>query len=214
MLDHILLPSGASLNYIQLSALLLSVLASYLFLRTFYFLYFHPLSSFPGPRRAAISTWWLYFVSNSGRAEQTFEQLHRKYSKYDSIFCPAALTFNLIETRVLRISPNELHISDSTVYHTIYSQDHAFLKHDYFYEAFLTPHSVSEETDPILHRQRRKMLNNFFSKSSIRRMQHLIYDKVEKLCTVLSENSGKGPLNIHNAVRYVPARLPDLPGCR
>ena len=41
-------------------------------------------------------------------------------------------------------------------------------------------------------------------------MQHLIYHKVEKLCTMLSESSDKGSLNIHNAARYAPASLQDL----
>lgn len=88
---HVDLPSGAPLNYLQLGFLFLSFLASYSFFRTIYFLYFHPLASFRGPRWAAMSTWWLYSVSNPGRAEQIFEKLHRKYSKYNSIRCPASL---------------------------------------------------------------------------------------------------------------------------
>ncbi|KAL0939306.1 cytochrome p450 [Colletotrichum truncatum] len=105
------------------------------------------------------------------------------------------------DTRALRIGPNELHISDSTLYHTLYSQDHAFAKHPYFYEAFMTPHSVFVETDRSLHRQRRKMLNNFFSKSSIRGMQHLLYEKVNNLCTIVSGMDKNHSLNIYNAVR-------------
>lgn len=114
----------------------------------------------------------------------------------------------LSDTRALRIGPNEIHISHSALYHTLYSQDHAFMKQSFFYEVFGTPHSVFVETDRVLHRQRRKILSNFFSKGSIRGMKHLLYEKVQTLCTVMSRMSDEGPLNIYNAVRSVPVVYP------
>lgn len=60
---------------------LISVLSvGYLVARAVYLLYFHPLAAFPGPRKAALSTWWLYRIQTAGRAEQVFEKLHEKYS--------------------------------------------------------------------------------------------------------------------------------------
>lgn len=109
----------------------------------------------------------------------------------------------LPDTRALRISPNEIHISDSTFYHTIYSQDHSFEKPEFFYGAFGTPHSVFVETDKGLHRARRKQLSSFFSKTSIRGMQGFLRGKVERLCALLTEMSDQGPVNINNAVRHV-----------
>ena len=47
--------------------------------RAIYLLYFHPLSYFPGPYKAALSTWWQYSLSKTGRTEQILEQLHKKY---------------------------------------------------------------------------------------------------------------------------------------
>ena len=47
--------------------------------RAIYLLYFHPLASFPGPYKAALSTWWQYSLSKTGRTEQVLEQLHKKY---------------------------------------------------------------------------------------------------------------------------------------
>jgi len=47
--------------------------------RAVYLLYFHPLASFPGPYKAALSTWWQYSLSKTGRTEQILEQLHEKY---------------------------------------------------------------------------------------------------------------------------------------
>lgn len=112
-----------------------------------------------------------------------------------------ALMTALPDTSALRISPNEIHISDSKLYHTLYSQDHAYEKPEFFYGAFGTPHSVFVETDRGLHRARRKQLNNFFSKTSIRGMQGVLRAKVERLCALFTEMSDQGPVNIYNAVR-------------
>ncbi|KAL3473187.1 cytochrome P450 [Aspergillus californicus] len=183
MLHHTVLLQDMSLSWAHLNTLFAAILA-FLVLRALYLLYFHPLASFPGPRLAALSTWWLFSVSKTGRAELVFEDLHRKYN-----------------TRALRISPNEIHISDSSLYHTIYSQDHIYTKHPYFYAGFGTPHSVFVETDKTLHQQRRRKMNRFFSKGSIRGMQRMLYAKVERLCTVITELSERGPLNIYSAVR-------------
>lgn len=46
----------------------------------------HPLSSFKGLPEACVSVNWLYKVTKSGRAEQTFEALHEKYSMYSADF--------------------------------------------------------------------------------------------------------------------------------
>lgn len=109
----------------------------------------------------------------------------------------------LPDTRALRISPNEIHISDSTLYHTLYSQDNSYEKPEFFYSAFGTPHSVFVETDRGLHRARRKQLNSFFSKTSIRGMQDVLRGKLDQLCALLTQMSDQGPVNIYNAVRYV-----------
>ncbi|KAI4958932.1 hypothetical protein J4E86_002652 [Alternaria arbusti] len=121
------------------------------FLRAVYLLYFHPLASFPGPYQAALSNWWQYSLSKTGQQEETLEQLHRSYG-----------------TRTLRIGPNELHITDPALYRTIYSQNYAFPKSKSFYDAFAAHHSVFVESDKELHRVRRKLLSNFFSKTHIR----------------------------------------------
>lgn len=47
--------------------------------RAAYRLWLHPLSSFPGPVRAAVSNAWLYELSKCGEQEQEFEKLHIAY---------------------------------------------------------------------------------------------------------------------------------------
>lgn len=69
-----------------LALVIFVVLIAKLALRT-YRIHMHPLNSFKGLPDAFVSENWLYKVTKSGRAEQTFESLHEKYSMYsDDIF--------------------------------------------------------------------------------------------------------------------------------
>jgi hypothetical protein len=191
--------------------LVLAVALASLVLRAVYLLYLHPLASFRGPRRAALSEWWLYSVAKTGRPEEILEQLHRKYSMCPCPVCVYVCVAQLAliasgpftDTRALRIGPNELHLSDSTLYHTVYSQGHSFAKHAHFYDAFGTVPSLFLERDRDRHRQRRKALGRFFSKASIRGMQRLLSAKVEALCDLISAKANEGPVNFYNAARCV-----------
>ena len=106
------------------------------------------------------------------------------------------------DTRVLRIGPNELHITDPTLYHTIYSQRYTFRKQKSFYDSFNTPHSVFVEDDRDLHRVRRKLLSNFFSKTSVRAMNQTLITKANMMCDRMSEMKGDGAINLYHAFRY------------
>ncbi|KAL2832310.1 cytochrome P450 [Aspergillus pseudoustus] len=126
-----------------------------------YRIYLHPLSCFHGLPAVCISENWLYKTTWSGTAEETFEALHEKY-----------------KTKALRIAPNELHITDIELYKVIYSQTKPFLKHDKFYDAFNTPHTVFAETDSALHMERRRLLSPLFSKVGVYKLEPVIRDKV------------------------------------
>ncbi|CAN9098161.1 unnamed protein product [Alternaria alternata] len=119
-----------------------------------------------------------------------------KLKKFSSTFIG-----HTIDTRVLRIGPNELHITDPTLYHTIYSQRYTFPKQRSFYDAFNTPHSVFVEHDGELHRARRKLLSNFFSKSSVRAMNKILLAKVTIMCNRIDEMKGNGAINLYHAFR-------------
>ena len=55
----------------------------YLFLRSIYRIYFHPLSRFPGPRLAAITHGYEFYydVIRHGMYIWEIEKMHQKYGK-------------------------------------------------------------------------------------------------------------------------------------
>ena len=59
----------------------------YLFARAVYRLYLHPLSKFPGPRTAAITTWYeaYYEVVLKGQYSRQITKLHEKYGRMVSV---------------------------------------------------------------------------------------------------------------------------------
>ncbi|KAL4948920.1 hypothetical protein BDW69DRAFT_188802 [Aspergillus filifer] len=125
-----------------------------------YRIYFHPLEDFCGHPEARISDTWLYRATKTGHAEEVFEKLRQE-----------------LNTKALRIAPNELHITDVGLYKVIYSHTAPFLKDAEFYEAFNTPHTLFE-LDPLLHRERRRMLASMFSRATVYKLEPLIREKL------------------------------------
>lgn len=108
-----------------------------------------------------------------------------------------------LDTRTLRISPNELHISDPQQYKVIYSQTNPFPKDAAFYDAFNVPHAVFAETNPQLHKERRELLRPFFSRVTLLKIEDLIHQRARVLVEKLARLSkSKDSINIIQAIRY------------
>ncbi|KAJ6016808.1 cytochrome P450 [Penicillium sp. IBT 35674x] len=150
----------------------------------------HPLSSFNGPPEACVSENWLYKVTKSGRAEQTFEALHESYN-----------------TKALRIGPNELHITDIELYKVIYNQSKPFLKHAPFYDGFNTPHTVFAELEPHLHKERRRMLNPLFSRVGVYKLEPLICEKIYMLSAKITRLCATKEVDVYNAFRLLTTEI-------
>ncbi|KAE8409546.1 cytochrome P450 [Aspergillus pseudonomiae] len=152
--------------------------------RSIYRRHFHPLSQFSGPPEAALSTNWLYKTNQGGFPEHEFERLHERY-----------------QTKALRIAPNELHLSDVHQYKVIYSQSKPFLKYPPFYSAFNIDHSLFAETDPALHKERRKILNPLFSRTAVFKLEGVIHTKAGIMMKKIDRLKEKHLINAYDAFR-------------
>ncbi|PYH88418.1 putative cytochrome P450 [Aspergillus ellipticus CBS 707.79] len=140
---------------------------TYLISLTFFRLFLHPLASFPGPRVAAVTSWYEFYwnVVKGGRFLWEIERIHQHYGP------------------VVRITPDELHIADPDFYHEVYSppckkQD----KEKNYVRLGGQDGSALTTVDHHLHRLRVSALAPFFSKQAVEKIEPLIQSKVNRLC--------------------------------
>lgn len=95
----------------------------------------------------------------------------------------------------MRISPGELHIKDAYFYDEIYSSgSRRQEKSPEFAAQFPCPTSMVATIDHDLHRQRRGLLNNFFSKQSIEALAPMMRTKEMKLMKRFEESCRRGAI--------------------
>ncbi|KAK4227386.1 putative cytochrome P450 [Podospora fimiseda] len=119
-----------------------------------YRLYFHPLSSFPGPKlAAATSLYQLYYEvfapETTPWPEYQRSVLHSKYGP------------------TVRVRPDALHIADPEAYRKIHRSGAKFTKAKYFYKSFSTEYSLFGTMDLEFHRKRRNIISPLFAKNEI-----------------------------------------------
>ncbi|OJJ46793.1 hypothetical protein ASPZODRAFT_142587 [Penicilliopsis zonata CBS 506.65] len=150
-----------------------------------YRLYFHPLHTFPGPKIAAATFLYQFFYDAvlGGRYIWEVEKMHEKYGP------------------IVRINPRDLHIKDSHYFDTIYripKQE----KDAPSAAIFMSPYSMISTISHNQHRTRRAMLNNFFSKQAVVKLEPRIQAQVNKLIErleIASRQPGNTPVRVHDA---------------
>ncbi|OJZ88942.1 hypothetical protein ASPFODRAFT_42057 [Aspergillus luchuensis CBS 106.47] len=145
----------------------LTLLLAYLIGCAVYRLYLSPIASFPGPPLAAV-TWFYEFYYDAicgGRYIFKVKDMHKRYGP------------------IVRINPEELHIETSAFYDELYAPGGKKKRNlnPQFKHQFGAPDSALSTTEHDLHRMRRSALSPFFSKASVRRLQPVIWEKVDKL---------------------------------
>ncbi|KAF7190513.1 Cytochrome P450 monooxygenase [Pseudocercospora fuligena] len=143
-----------------------------------YRLFFHPLSTFPGPKLAACTLWYEFYYDVVLEGQWTFriQAMHEKYGP------------------IVRINPHELHIRDPDFYQAIYAPPGGYNKrnkYQWFYNMAAAPGSIFSTVDHDMHRIRRKPLDNFFSKKAVMDLEPTIREKVEKLSDRLAKAAEK-----------------------
>ncbi|BCS17346.1 cytochrome P450 [Aspergillus puulaauensis] len=142
-----------------------ALVAAFYLTRTIYRLYFHPLSKFPGPKlTAATGLVEIYYdVIRGGKFLWEIEKMHEKYGP------------------IVRITPHEIHIKDSSYYDSIYTNSKKLSKDPNFVGLFGSPQSMIATIDHAHHRFRRGILASFFSKRSITTLTPVIKGKILRL---------------------------------
>ncbi|KAL3476630.1 cytochrome P450 [Aspergillus californicus] len=135
-------------------------------------------------------------------------RIYRRYFHLLKGFCgspEACVSGN--DARALRIAPNELHISDVSLYKTIYNQTSLFRKDATFYDRFNAPHSVFGELDPILHKERCRMLNPLFSRAGVFKLEPIVHEKLDILLAKIDQLSSRMLIDTYNAFRLLTTEI-------
>jgi hypothetical protein len=148
----------------------------------------HPLASVPGPPLAAVTRLYaLYFNIFKGFTFYLeIERLHKVYGP------------------VVRIAPNEVHLSDPSNYDKIYSIGGKFYKDGVFYRGTGDEHSAFACVSNEDHRRRRAPMESFFSRRAVLELEGVVRDKVGKVCRLVEERTGQGKVvDLYAAFRAV-----------
>ncbi|KAM6478246.1 benzoate 4-monooxygenase cytochrome P450 [Trichoderma sp. SZMC 28011] len=138
-----------------------------------YRLTFHPLAKIPGPKLAAITQFYQTFYSyynNQSRFYQKVESLHAKYGP------------------VVRITPDEVSLSDPENYSTIYHVGTKYGKPDAYYHVFQAPGSFFTAADNREHARRRAPVNPFFSRKGVLELEPVVQEKAKVLLSKLRKD--------------------------
>jgi cytochrome P450 len=150
-----------------------------------YRLYLHPLSKFPGPKLAALTLWYEFYfeIIKRGRFAWEIKRMHEVYGP------------------VVRINPNELHVSDPDFYEELYGGPTR--KRDKFKwsaNMFGQPNTLLSTVDHDTHKRRRAPVARFFSLQAIRRFDPVIRKKLDAMNHRFTEYQGTGqPVNLTTA---------------
>ncbi|ERF76666.1 hypothetical protein EPUS_09342 [Endocarpon pusillum Z07020] len=131
----------------------------YLIYLVVYRLFLSPISKFPGPKLAALTYWYEFWYDVVAEPEYTFKigRLHKQYGS------------------ILRINPDEIHISAPDFYDTIYAgSGRKRDKWDWIVKSFGVDESLIGTLPHDDHRIRRASLALYFSKQSVRALQPLV----------------------------------------
>ncbi|KAI9704833.1 MAG: hypothetical protein M1836_006613 [Candelina mexicana] len=178
-----LISSLASIGFIRLIPLFLSLLALYRIVETVYSVYFGPLSKIPGSKLAAATYWYeiYYDAYKPGLYWQVVREMHKTYGP------------------IVRVNPNEVHFNDPEYYDKIYNNTGKWDKDVRAARQFFSKGSIASAIAHDVHKGRRSILNAYFSKSNMDGLQPGMKWHLEKMCRRIGEYKEKGkavPLNL------------------
>ena len=138
----------------------------------------HPLAKVPGPRLAALTSWYEFYyeVWQPGQYPWRTKRLHEEYGP------------------IIRPVPNEVHINDPDFLETIYALRG---RNTATQSGLMVDKSIGGAEDFHLHKIRRDALNPYFSQKAVLSMERLITDKRDEVVGVFNTAmQSNRPLNI------------------
>ncbi|GAB1211560.1 hypothetical protein ATERTT37_000683 [Aspergillus terreus] len=156
-----------------------------------YRLYFHPLAKVPGPFFARAFYFYSFWYNlNGGRLYLQIQKLHEQYG--------------MRQRPVVRISPNEIHLSDPENCDKIYYVGSRYGKDPAFYGAFGTEKATFTTPSPDMHRIKRSALNPFFSRKKVLDLEEIVQEKAAKLVgRMRAAFESTGRIDLHHGFRAI-----------
>jgi cytochrome P450 len=158
---------------------------AFLLVRSVYRIVFHPLAGVPGPLLAKITSLWLYYHAYIGDEASVIHKHHVTYGPY------------------VRVSPNEVDISDADAIQQIYVSKGGFPKAACYANFDIDGHKTIFSTTDHEHRAiRAKAVVPLFSTKALRENETAIWGCVDRMIERLkSESKSQRPVNVLNLAR-------------
>jgi hypothetical protein len=172
-----------------------TVVILYALARVLYRLTLHPLAKIPGPKLAAATQLYqTYYGYHGGRSDfyQQVERLHKQYGIVLFFGVKAFINWLCQPGPVVRITPDEISLSDPDAYDKIYHVGTKYYKSSSYYHVFGSPSATFTTIQNAVHASRRSALNPFFSRKAVLHLEPLIQDKAAKLVQRLTEGLDAG----------------------
>lgn len=196
-----------SVSFVALSLAVLGVVGS-LIHSVIYNIYRHPLASVPGPKLAGATYLYQSYFSLAGGSRYYYQigKLHKKYGKFEPPFSEKASVAcaHPLLGPVVRITPDEVHLSDPDNYEVIYSVGTKYAKSLQFYDGFGIGYSTFSTGPNSVHRVRRGRLDPFFSRRNVINLERIVQSRAEKLTDLVSSKlARKEAVDMHHAFRAI-----------
>ncbi|PWY94921.1 cytochrome P450 [Aspergillus sclerotioniger CBS 115572] len=152
-----------------------------------YRLFFHPLATVPGPLVARATHLYAFWHNmHGGSFYLQVQKLHQQYGP------------------VVRITPDEIHLSDPENCEKIYYIGSGYGKDPDFYGAFGTKKATFTTPSPDVHRVKRSALNPFFSRKRVLELEDIVQEKVDTLVKRMKEAfRSTGQIDLHHGFRAI-----------
>jgi hypothetical protein len=138
--------------------------------------FFHPLATVPGPFLASLTRLWLLHQSRTLQRHRIEIALHEEYGP------------------IVRISPNELCISDLNFVKTIYGANSRFLKADWYETVEPKDEDAMNllgERDVEKYKHQRRLIGPLFTTQAVKKRENLLDEPILAFVRKMKEEKGK-----------------------